>query len=107
NGGSAITNYLIQYKITASSSYTTFSHSPSTTTSQTISSLASSTQYSFQVSAVNAIGTSTAASYSTTTLSSGGGGVTTPDFALVSASHFFTDPFPTGFATSSYVQDPS
>ena len=111
NGGSALIDYLIQYKVTASSSYSTFSHTPSTTTAQTISSLVASTSYSFQVSAVNSVGTSTAASYSTSTVSNGGGGGggggTNSPFALVNSYHYFTDPFTSGYATSSYVQNSS
>ena len=59
DGGSAITNYLIQYNTAGAT--TTFSHSPSTATSTTITGLTPSTLYTFSVSAVNSSGTSSPA----------------------------------------------
>lgn len=107
DGGSAITNYLVQYKLSASSTYSTFAHSASTATTTTVTGLASSSLYNFQVSAVNAIGTSTASTVLSTTTLSTGGGATTSDYALVTSYHTYSDPFPTGFASTTYVQDSS
>ena len=57
NGGSAITDYTVQYKLNGAGSWTTFSHSASTATTQTITGLTNGTAYLFQVAAVNANGT--------------------------------------------------
>jgi hypothetical protein len=62
NGGSAITNYLIEYKLHTDSSYTTFSHAVSTITMATVTGLTNGLNYDFRVSAVNSIGTSTPSS---------------------------------------------
>lgn len=62
NGGSAITDYTIQYSSNSGSSWTTFSDGTSTSTSATVTGLTIGTAYIFRVAAVNAIGTG---SYST------------------------------------------
>lgn len=56
NGGSAITDYTIQYSSDSGSTWTTFSHTASTSTSITVTGL-TTTSYIFRVAAVNAIGT--------------------------------------------------
>jgi hypothetical protein len=58
NGGSAITNYFIEYKLSATSTWSTFSHATSTATSATITSLINGASYDFRVSAINSVGTS-------------------------------------------------
>jgi len=62
NGGSAITDYTVQYSSNSGSSWTTFSDGTSTSTSATVTGLTLNTAYIFRVAAVNAVGTS---SYST------------------------------------------
>ena len=62
NGGSAITDYTVQYSSNSGSSWTTFSDGTSTSTSATVTGLTVGTAYIFRVAAVNAIGTG---SYST------------------------------------------
>ena len=62
NGGSAITDYVIQYSSNSGSSWTTFSDGTSTSTSATVTGLTLNTAYIFRVAAVNVIGTG---SYST------------------------------------------
>jgi Fibronectin type III domain len=58
NGGSALTNYTVQYRTTVGpGSWNTFSHTASTATSITVTGLANGTGYDFQVAAVNANGT--------------------------------------------------
>ncbi len=58
DGGSAITDYIVQYKLSSDSSWTTFSDGTSTVTSATVTGLTNDLSYDFRVSAVNAIGTS-------------------------------------------------
>jgi hypothetical protein len=57
NGGSAITDYVVQYSSNSGSSWSTFSDGTSTTTSATVTGLTLNTAYIFRVAAVNAIGT--------------------------------------------------
>jgi hypothetical protein len=66
NGGSAITDYTVQYSSNSGSSWTTFSDGTSTSTSATVTGLTLDTAYIFRVAAVNAIGTG---SYSTASAS--------------------------------------
>ena len=65
DGGSAITDYLIQYSSGGATS--TFSHAPSTATSTTVTGLTANTSYLFAVSAINSVGTSSPATVSTST----------------------------------------
>ena len=62
NGGSAITDYVIEYSSNGGSSYTVFSDGTSTATSYTATGLTLDTTYIFRVKAVNVIGTGTASS---------------------------------------------
>lgn len=62
NGGSAITDYTVQYSSNSGSTWTTFSDGTSTSTSATVTGLTIGTAYIFRVAAVNIIGTG---SYST------------------------------------------
>ena len=78
NGGSNITDYLVQYS-TDNSTWTTFADGTSTSTSATVTGLTNGTLYYFRVSAINAVNTSAASSTASTTPvvpSSGGGGST-------------------------------
>jgi chitodextrinase len=63
NGGSAITDYSIQYRVTGTTPWTDWSHTASTATNATITGGTNGTSYDFRVAAINAIGTGT---YSTT-----------------------------------------
>jgi titin len=58
DGGSAITDYTIQYKVSADSAWSTFAHSASATTSRIVTGLSNGSTYDFRVAAVNAQGTS-------------------------------------------------
>lgn len=62
DGGSAITDYAVQYSSDSGSTWTTFSDGTSTDTSATVTGLTNDTAYTFRVAAVNAVGTG---SYST------------------------------------------
>jgi hypothetical protein len=78
NGGSNITDYLVEYS-PDNSTWTTFSDGTSTSTSATVTGLTNGTLYYFRVSAINAVNTSSASSTASTTPvvpSSGGGGST-------------------------------
>ena len=78
NGGSNITDYLIEYS-TDNSTWSTFADGTSTATSATVTGLTNGTLYYFRVSAINAVNTSSASSTASTTPvvpSSGGGGST-------------------------------
>ena len=57
NGGSAITDYAIGYKLSTASSWTSWTHTASTATSASIGSLTSGANYDFRVAAINAAGT--------------------------------------------------
>ena len=65
NGGSAITDYLVEYSSNGGSTWNTFVHPTSTATTQTVTGLSVGTTYTFRVSAVNAVGTSTPSSTAT------------------------------------------
>ena len=56
NGGSPITDYVIQYR-TGANPFTTFADGTSTATSATVTGLTNGVSYDFQVSAVNSVGT--------------------------------------------------
>jgi hypothetical protein len=60
DGGSAITDYKIEYKLSNVTAWTVFAHTASTARTANITGLTNGTQYSFRVSAVNAVGTGTA-----------------------------------------------
>jgi titin len=57
NGGSAITDYTIQYSSNGGSSWTAFSRAASTATAATVTGLTNGTSYLFRVAAVNVAGT--------------------------------------------------
>jgi len=57
DGGSTITDYVVQYRLASANSWTTFMHAVSASTSITVTGLAASSSYVFKVSAVNIAGT--------------------------------------------------
>src|SRR5579862_4597554 len=67
NGGSAITDYTVQFSDNGGTSWQTFSHTPSATPSATVAGLTNGTLYTFQVAEVTAIGTSAFSSTTTAT----------------------------------------
>ena len=60
NGGSAITDYIVEYSSNSGSTYSTFADGTSTATSATVTGLTTGTTYIFRVKTVNAVGTGTA-----------------------------------------------
>lgn len=69
NGGSAITDYLVQYS-TDGTNFTTFADGVSTTPSATVTGLVNGTAYTFRVSTVTSFGTGTGATVSPTPFAS-------------------------------------
>ena len=69
NGGSAITDYVVQYTTSAGGSYTTFSDGTSTTASATITGLTAGSTYYVRVAAVTSLSTGTYSSESSGVLS--------------------------------------
>ena len=57
NGGSAITDYIVQYKLSSSGTWLTFSDGVGTATTATVTGLTNDSAYDFRVAAVNALGT--------------------------------------------------
>jgi hypothetical protein len=60
NGGSEITDYIIQYSVNGSSSWTTYTDGTSTGTTATVNNLTNGTSYIFRVTAVNSVNNSSA-----------------------------------------------
>jgi hypothetical protein len=56
NGGSVITDYVIEYKLSSDSVWTIFAEAISTATTVVVTGLANNLSYDFRVSAVNAVG---------------------------------------------------
>lgn len=69
DGGSSLTDYVVQWSPAGAGTWTTFVDGVSTATSATVTGLTASTNYDYRVAAVNAIGTS---SYSSTATGSTG-----------------------------------
>lgn len=67
-GGSALTDYTIEYSSDSGSTWTAFPHAASTATSITITGLTNGTNYVVRLKAVNALGTGTASSNSAAVL---------------------------------------
>ena len=66
-GGAAITDYVVQYKLSSASTWSTFTDGVSTATTATVTGLTNSSAYSFQIAAVNSAGTGTYSSTATAT----------------------------------------
>lgn len=78
NGGSAITDYLIEYS-TDESTWSIFADGTSTATSATVSGLTNGTLYFFRVSATNAVNTSSASTVVSKTPSAPATPIATPN----------------------------
>ena len=68
NGGSAITDYLVEYSSDAGTTWSTFTRAASTATSATITGLTNGNNYVVRVSAINATGTGAASATSASAL---------------------------------------
>lgn len=77
NGGSAITDYVVQLSPAGANSWTTFADGTSTTTSTTVTGLMASTSYDYRVAAVNAIGQGSYSSTATGSTAAAGATYTT------------------------------
>jgi hypothetical protein len=62
NGGSALVDYVIEYKLTTGGTWSTFADGVSTVPATTVTSLSNDNSYDFRVSAQNIIGTGSASS---------------------------------------------
>lgn len=82
NGGSAITDYVVQHSPAGAGTWTTFADGTSTATSATVTGLTASTSYDYRVAAVNAVGTGT---NSTTATGSTAAAVTAPGAPTIGA----------------------
>jgi len=67
NGGQAISDYAVEYKLAADSSWTVFADGTSTSTTATVTSLTNGSSYNFRIKAVNIVGQGTASSVATAT----------------------------------------
>jgi len=56
DGGETVTDYVVQYKLSTASTWTTFSDAVSPTAGATVTGLTASTSYDFRVAAVNGVG---------------------------------------------------
>lgn len=74
DGGSAITNYFVQYKLASSADWLTDSSGFGTSTTRTVRFLTNDLPYNFRVAAVNAVGTGAYTASITATPTAGGGG---------------------------------
>ncbi|NBX81491.1 hypothetical protein EBQ90_00140, partial [bacterium] len=70
NGGSAITDYVIQFSSNSGTSWSTFGDGTSTATSATVTGLVNGTAYIFRVAAVNSAGTGSYSSNSASVIPS-------------------------------------
>ena len=81
--GRAVTDYVIQYKVTEASSWSTFTDGVGASTAATVTGLTPVTSYQFQVSAVTSAGSSEySAPVTTTTLAAGPSGITSAPLSL-------------------------
>ena len=106
NGGSAITDYVVQYTTSAGGSYTTFSDGTSTTTSATITGLTAGSTYYVRVAAVNALTTGTYSAETSGILSKtcANGGVCAVGDTGPGGGKIFLTPSTTGNSTGKYFE---
>jgi hypothetical protein len=71
DGGSAITDYAVQFSSNSGSTWTTFADGTSTTLNATVTGLTNGTAYQFRVAGVNSVGTGTYSSTATATPTAG------------------------------------
>ena len=67
SGGRTISDYLVEYKASASGTWLTFAHAASANLGRTVTGLTNSTAYDFRVSAINSVGTGPVSSTATAT----------------------------------------
>lgn len=78
SNGNAITDYVVQYKLSSEpTTWTTFNDGISTTTSTTVVGLTASSAYDFRVAAVNSIGQGSYSTTASASTASGGGNLPT------------------------------
>ena len=105
NGGSAITDYLIQYSSNGGSSWTTFADGTSASTTATVTGLTNGTSYVFRVAAVNIAGAGNYSSASSPVVPAGvpvAPGAPTPTAGNASVSLSWTAPSANGSAITDY-----
>jgi hypothetical protein len=105
NGGSVITDYVIDYKLSSDSTWSTFADGVSTNTTGTVTGLTNGSSYDFRVSAVNAIGQGSASGTATAIPATVPGAPTigTATAGNTQASVTFTPPSNGGSAITSYT----
>jgi hypothetical protein len=105
NGGSAITDYIIEFKLSSDASYTVYADGTIGSTGGTVTGLANGLSYDFIVSAVNGIGTGSASNVATATTFSA---ATAPSVSIsnpVSGSSFLQGDAITFSATATDAED--
>jgi uncharacterized repeat protein (TIGR02543 family) len=116
NGGAAITDYIIQYRIVGEGTWSTFSDGTSVSTNTTVTGLNRGSNYEFQVGAENIMGTTwdstisqtTAYTYSLTysyNLATGGNSVPTAIFTTGGTAITLPTPTRTGYTFSGWYSD--
>ena len=83
NGGSVISDYVVEYKLSSVDTWSRFNDGNSNATTATVTGLSSSTSYNFRVSAVNIAGTGAASTTYTVSTSAPTGGVPNAPTALL------------------------
>ena len=106
NGGSAITDYVVQWSPAGANTWTTFADGTSATASTTVTGLTASTSYDYRVAAVNAIGQGSYSSTATGSTAAAGASYTTlnpadksADIALSDANLTFSRTAGSGYAS--------
>lgn len=103
-GGSAITDYVVQYSSDSGSTWLTFADGVSTTASSTVTGLTNGTSYLFKVSAKNSVGTGSAVTSSAVTPSTTPSAVTSLSILYVNTSRAdLSWSAPISYAISDYV----
>jgi hypothetical protein len=103
NGGSAITDYVVEYKTAAASTWTTFNDGTSTTASASVTGLSGSTNYDFRVSAANSNGTGNPVTASSSTSDLDAPVISGTTVAVAPANTSATIAWTTDELSSSYV----